>query len=114
MRIRLFGHHIPSSIAALTITEAALFYSSVYGAALARFHTDWGSAAPLSELRGALWPRALLFSVVMVICLLAFGLYSARQRARVSGIALRLGVALLTGFLVTAACFYLIPNLWIG
>lgn len=114
MRIRLFGHHIPSSIAALTVTEAALFYSSVYGAALARFHSDWGSASPLSELRGALWPRALLFSAVMVICLLAFGLYSARQRARVSGIALRLGVALATGFLVTAACFYLIPNLWIG
>lgn len=114
MRIRLFGQHIYLSIAVLTVTEAVLFYVSVYGAALARFHADLGSATALHDFRGALWPRALLFSLVMVICLLAFGLYSARQRARVTGIALRLGVALFTGFAATAVLFYLIPDLWIG
>ena len=47
-------------------------------------------------------------------CLLAFGLYSARQRARFAGIVLRLGVALGTGLAATSTIFYLIPNLWIG
>src|SRR6185437_11723928 len=68
----------------------------------------------LVDLQGALWPRALLFSAIMMVCFLAFGLYSLRQRARLAGIALRMTVALLVGFIITAALFYVVPVLWIG
>ncbi|MGH8318280.1 MAG: TIGR03013 family XrtA/PEP-CTERM system glycosyltransferase [Steroidobacteraceae bacterium] len=114
MRIRVFGQYVYLSIAILTVIEAVLFYGSVYGAVFARFHGDYGSIESLRDLRGALWPRALLFALIMVMCLLAFGLYSARQRARLAGIVLRLAVALATGLAATAALFYLIPDLWIG
>jgi sugar transferase (PEP-CTERM system associated) len=114
MRIRVFGQYVYLSIAILTVLEAVLFYGSVYGAALARFHADYGSITDLKDLHGALWTRALLFTIVMVTCLLAFGLYSARQRARFAGIVLRLAVALGTGLAATSALFYLIPDLWIG
>jgi sugar transferase (PEP-CTERM system associated) len=114
MRIRVFGQYVYLSIAILTVIEAVLFYGSVYGAVLARFHADYGSITSVTELHGALWPRALLFTVIMLTCLLAFGLYSARQRARLAGIVLRLAVALGTGLAVTAALFYLVPDLWIG
>ena len=49
-----------------------------------------------------LWPTALLFSLVMSVCLLAFGLYSARQRARVFGIVMRVLAAVIAGIAVTA------------
>src|SRR6185437_2035008 len=114
MRIRVFGQYVYLSIAILTIVEAIVFYGSVYGAVLARFDADRGSIARFKDLQGPLWTRALLFSIVMVTCLLAFGLYSARQRARFAGIVLRLGVALGTGLAATSALFYLIPDLWIG
>lgn len=114
MRIRVFGQYVYLSIAILTITEAVLFYGSVYGAAFARFYSRHGWHPNPNDLQGPLWPRALLFALIMVTCLLAFGLYSARQRAQFAGIVLRLAVALATGLAVTAALFYLIPDLWIG
>ena len=114
MRIRLLGQFIHASVAVLSVTEAAMFFAAVYAAVIARFGADLGSLGDQPDLRGALWPRALLFSAVMVTCFLAFGLYSPRQRARFGGIALRVAVALVTGFALTGALFYLIPALWVG
>lgn len=113
MRIRVLGHHVPVSIAVLSAVEALLFFAAVYGAVIARFGSD---LAPdnIGELPGALWPRALLFSSVMMVCFLAFGLYSLRQRARLAGLALRVAVALVAGFAITATLFYLVPGLWMG
>jgi sugar transferase (PEP-CTERM system associated) len=114
MRIRVFGQYVYLSIAILTVIEAVLMYGSVYGAAFARFHDDFGALWKWEALYGALWPRALLFTFIMVMSFLAFGLYSARQRAQFTGIVLRLAVALGTGLAATSALFYLVPYLWIG
>src|SRR6185312_12820905 len=76
--------------------------------------SDLGAFPDIKELHGALWPRALVFSTIMVLCLLAFGLYSARQRARFAGMVIRVAIALLAGFAVTGTLFYMIPALWIG
>ena len=72
--------------------------SAVYGAVMARFGASPLAVADLGELQGAVWPRALLFSAVMMLCFLAFGLYSLRQRARLAGMAARVAVALFVGF----------------
>lgn len=114
MRIRVLGHRVPVSIAVLSAIEAVVFFAAVYGAVLARFGNNLAPPEGFADLRGALWPRALLFSVVMMVCFLAFGLYSLRQRARLAGIALRVAVALGFGFVITAALFYIVPALWIG
>ncbi|HVS76742.1 MAG TPA: TIGR03013 family XrtA/PEP-CTERM system glycosyltransferase [Steroidobacteraceae bacterium] len=114
MRIRMLGHNVPVSMAVLSAIEAMVFFAAVYGAVMARFGVSPISVGDLPELRGALWPRALLFSVVMMICFLAFGLYSLRQRARLAGIALRVAIALAAGFVITATLFYLVPALWMG
>jgi len=114
MRIRVLGHRVPVSMAVLSAIEAVVFFGAVYGAVLARFGTDLTAPDSLVDLQGALWPRALLFSAIMMVCFLAFGLYSLRQRARLAGIALRMTVALLVGFIITAALFYVVPVLWIG
>ena len=111
MRIRVLGQYTHVSIVALAIAEAAICFFALIAAALARFRTDL-AAIEINE--GTLWPRALLFSCVMLISLLAFGLYSSRQRSRSSGIFLRIVMAVGAGLAVNAVFFYLIPNLAIG
>ena len=115
MRIRVFGHYVYASIAVLAVIEALVFFAAVYGAVLVRFHGSLGFlAVDAPGIDGALWPRALLFSGVTVLCLLAFGLYSSRQRARLLGLALRIILAVLMAFVIASALLYLIPKLWIG
>ncbi|HEX4049398.1 MAG TPA: TIGR03013 family XrtA/PEP-CTERM system glycosyltransferase [Steroidobacteraceae bacterium] len=111
MRFRLLGQQIALPMVALATIEVVVFYTSLLAAGRLRFG---GDLAQLERDRGPLWPRALLFSAAMAVCLLAFGLYSARQRARSGGIFVRVAIAVLAGIVITAACFYIIPDLWIG
>ena len=115
MRIRVFGHYVYASIAVLALIEALVFIGAVYAAVAVRFHGSLGFLRdPSPNMNGALWPRAVLFSAVTMLCLLAFGLYSSRQRARLLGMALRILLAVLMAFVAASALFFLIPNLWIG
>ena len=114
MRIRLFGHYVYFAVALLFAAEAIMFFAAVYAAVLVRFHGSFESIPDAPDLVGALWPRALLFSLIMLLSLLSFGLYSERQRARLTGIAARLILAVLMAFGVASALFYLVPYLWIG
>ena len=54
--------------------------------------------------------------LIVVVCLLAFGLYSARQRAQASGVLVRVVAALAVASCGIAAVFYLLPtlHLWRG
>jgi sugar transferase (PEP-CTERM system associated) len=111
MRIRLFGQYLPFSIAVLAVLEAGLFFLVLTGAGLVRFRLDLGA---LERWQGPLWPRAMLFSVMMFTSLLAFGLYSARQRARGTGLMVRVVAAVSAGVAATAVFFFVVPDLWIG
>jgi sugar transferase (PEP-CTERM system associated) len=112
MRLRLFGQFFHASIAALAAVEAAAFVGTLYLAYRIRFGT-WYPPAPESA-RDVLWPCAAVFSGTVVVSLLAFGLYSSRQRARIAGLSVRLIAATAVAAVVTAAAFYVVPSLWIG
>ncbi len=111
MRIRVLGQYIHGSLAVLAAIELAMLCCAMGVATLLRFR------APISvieSLNGPLWPRALLFGGVMAVCLFAFGLYSSRQRAPAFGIAVRLASSVAAGTGVTALCFYVLPDVWLG
>jgi sugar transferase (PEP-CTERM system associated) len=111
MRIRVLGQYLQGSLAILALAELAVLSFSMLAATLLRFRTG----LPEIEVRvGPLWSRILLYSTVMIACLFAFGLYSARQRAPAFGIAVRMGAAICAGTAVTAVCFYILPNVWLG
>jgi sugar transferase (PEP-CTERM system associated) len=112
MRIRLFGQYVHVSIAVLAAIEAALFFAAFMVACIIRFDVDLSTLA--DNLDSPLWPRALVFSGVIVVSLLSFGLYSARQRARAGGMALRVLVAVGAAVAVLSVFLYLVPHLWIG
>jgi FlaA1/EpsC-like NDP-sugar epimerase len=111
MRFRLLGEYVYVSIAVLAVVEFAVYFVAFILAAVVRFGAD---LPEFERLEGPLWPTALLFSLVMMVCLLAFGLYSARQRARVFGIAMRVLAAVIAGVAVTAIVCYIIPALRVG
>src|SRR5262245_2260297 len=89
MRIRLLGQYLQMTVGALALTEAVAFVAAFYGATMARFGLGLEQLPKLERGYGSLWPRAILFSLVMLLCFLAFGLYSARQRARFAGLLIR-------------------------
>ena len=111
MRIRLLGQSIPASIVSRAATEGLLLFCLLYGGAIVRLHAG---VASIERAHGPLWPRALLFAVVMFASQLAFGLHSTRQRARSAGILIRIVAAVGVGAAICAAAMFLIPNFWIG
>jgi sugar transferase (PEP-CTERM system associated) len=113
MRIRVLGQYLQMTVGALALTEAVVFAAAFYGAIMARFGLGIDGLTDIARGYGSLWPRAVLFSGVMVICLLAFGLYSARQRAQVVGLAIRAGAALAAAVSLMAAVLYILPGVWI-
>jgi sugar transferase (PEP-CTERM system associated) len=116
MRIRILGQHVPISIAVLAFAEAVIAFLAIYAAVLIRFEVPLSHLVQLQHEIGALWPRAGMFALIVVVCLMAFGLYSARQRAQLSGVLVRVGAALLVAVCAVAAVFYLLPSmhLWRG
>src|SRR5262249_54375065 len=113
MRIRVLGQYLQTTVGALALTEAVLFVVAFYGAIMARFGLWLDDLPTLERGYGSLWPRAVLFSAVMLICLLSFGLYSARQRAQVVGLFVRAIAALVAAVSLMAAALYILPGIWI-
>ena len=110
MRIRILGQYVHAPLVALASVEFVALGAALITAIALRF--DWQVVAQRYHT-GLLWREVLLFSLVMQVCLFAFGLYSSRQRAPAFGIAVRLVAAILTGTAVTAVVFYALPNLWL-
>ena len=111
MRIRLFGQYLHLSIALLTATEAVMFIAVFLAAALLAFGPD---LPPVHDNSTPLWPSAVVFGLVLVTSLLAFGLYSARQRARAGGLAVRIVMAVTSGAVAAAVVLLVVPDLWVG
>lgn len=111
MRVRLFGHHIPLSIAMLAVLEVTTVFCALIASRFLRLHFI---PHAIDDDEGSLWARGLLFASATFACTMAFGLYSARQRARTLGILIRVVASVGAGGAITAVGFYLIPHLWIG
>lgn len=109
MMIRFFRHYVPSSILLLLLLEAMIFAGSIYvGADLRAYAGHAGSV-------GMLWPRAIVFSAVMVTLMTVFGLYDNWEwEGGVRGMLLRFAAAATFGFILMALVFYLIPDFFLG
>jgi sugar transferase (PEP-CTERM system associated) len=116
MRVRILGQYVPSSLAMLALIEASLSFLALYAAVFIRFDVGVRTLPQLEQELGlgALWPRAVALSAIVMACLLAVGLYSSRQRVQLSGILARLLVALLASSCAMVALFYAVPSLRLG
>ena len=116
MRIRVLGQFVPVSIAVLALIEWFIAFIALYIAVSIRFEVPLSHLRQLEHEFGPLWPRSAVFASVVVVCLLAFGLYSGRQRAQIIGVFLRVVAALVVASGAMAAIYYLLPalHLWRG
>jgi len=106
--IRFFRLYLKVPIVLLALIEGALLFFAPYLAASLRFGSE---AATRATPSGLLWPTALLFATFGVVSLVAVGLYTLRQRAGRTGMALRVVAAVLNAVVLSAITFYLVPSL---
>jgi sugar transferase (PEP-CTERM system associated) len=105
MRIRVFGQYLHVSIATLVGLEGALLFAFFMGAVILDLSEPW------QVLVKKHWASGVLYSLVVAVSLLAFGLYSSRQRARASGIIVRIVASVGAGVLVMSLLYYVLPTM---
>lgn len=106
MRVRLLGLDWKCAVPSPMVLEAVIFAAAIYLGAMIRY---WDTLPVIEQDEGALWPRALVFTVAMTGAILALGLHNPTQRARASGILLRLAAAVALATAITSAVFYALP-----
>ncbi len=108
--IRLFSHYIPKSFFYLGVLELLMFVGAVFAAYVTRFRsTPW-------EM-GEFWPmvlKALVFALVLIVTMTAFGLYQKTIRASTYGILARILAAFAAAFALMGLLFYVLPGLFLG
>jgi sugar transferase (PEP-CTERM system associated) len=110
MRIPISGQPIRLPILLLAAIEAMASFASPYVAVWIRFSGHDAYTAT----HGPLWPRGICFAAVMLVSLIATGLYSERQRARAMGVLLRVMASAAASFATLALFFYIEPSLLMG
>jgi sugar transferase (PEP-CTERM system associated) len=110
--IRLFRHYLPLSLLLLVLAEAAILLSSMHVGVALRFITTHPEKVASV---GFLVPKALVFTVVMLGIMTAFGLYqrNTSEQGPWSDF-LRVTGAFLAGLVVMILVFYTFPGLYLG
>lgn len=107
--IRIFRHYINIHFIILGLLDFALLLISAYVGYLVRFQE-------VPDLNGGGWasflPSALFFALIMLMSMIAMGVYQARFKEGLVGAALRTSVSLfLLGGIVISATLYLVEEL---
>lgn len=114
MAIRIFRHYVPAPLLFLAVVEALVFFSSLYLAAAIRFGEAEVFLYRPSGEAVAVYPRAIVFSLVMMISLSALGLYRDDIRRDDRGYQARYVAGFVVGILAMTVIFYLIPQTFVG
>jgi sugar transferase (PEP-CTERM system associated) len=94
----------------LGLVEIAISYGSVYLAVYFRFKGDLQG----DETIQSLWLQAALYSGILLLSMIASGLYQARLREGIIGFLLRLVASYLLAIVALSFLFYFIPDLFFG
>jgi sugar transferase (PEP-CTERM system associated) len=112
---RIFRHYVPASFLLLGAAEALIFFLAFYAGVYLRFLGD--SAAVASNF-GALWPKGLIYTAIMITCMVAVGLYDRTSWSLEgrSAMLLRVLASFLLAIFPLSVMFYIAPVtlLWSG
>ena len=112
---RIFRHYVPASFLLLGAVELLTLFLAFHAGVYMRFA---GDSAAVADSFGVLWPKALVYTGIMALCMVAVGLYDRTAWSLEGRTAMLLRV--LAGFLLAifplSALFYLAPAtlLWRG
>jgi sugar transferase (PEP-CTERM system associated) len=109
--IRIFRHYVPRTLVLLGVSEAVILLLSVY----VGISFNLMEFNPTDKLLvGGVWPKALVYSLVMLMSLAGVGLYQRGLRDDFRGRVFRIGVAFLLGVLFLAALQAMNRQVFIG
>ena len=103
---RIFGHYIPKTLLLLGSTENLILLISVY------FSISIG--ASVSVIDTPIWPKALLFSVVMLLVMTAMGLYQHISEDDTALVFTRILLSFLLGVVLLTFIYKLVPEFFFG
>ena len=112
---RIFRHYVPKTIMMLMTVEIVIFFVSVYLGVILRFY-DWHSYQVYS-IEGSMqsiFPRALVFTMVMFGVMTTMGLYQRDYREGPKTTFVRIVGSFFIGLLLMALVFYMAPALILG
>jgi sugar transferase (PEP-CTERM system associated) len=106
IQARAINSWIRTPLLLMATVESLVLFSSLYVAAI----ITCGSVAECEQIMGAIVPRASLITALVLICLIAMGLYEFHQRLWYREAVLRVFVGLSAGFMAVAVVFYAFPG----
>ncbi len=106
---KLSRYYIPTEFVVLAIIEFVALLLSLYLAFVTRF---WGYGWQFDF--DEFMPKALVYAVVMQLCLLAFGVYQRQAGRFINMLVLRIASGLLLGMIPLGVSFYFIPQFFLG
>lgn len=107
--VRVLNHHVHASLTWLALTDVALFIGMFYAGQYCFFLLH----PQMAELREPLTQapvRAVVYSLLLLACLAAMGLYEPRMREGRTGILARTLGGFLAGAMLLGTVFYLLPD----
>jgi len=112
---RIFRHYIPAAFILLGLIETAVFLLSFHAAVYIRFASD---QVAIDEFIGPLWPKSMVFALVMIFSMIGMGLYDRTSwtwEGR-SAMLLRVLACFLFAIFPLSFIFYIAPQLsvWRG
>lgn len=110
--IRIFKHYVPVPLLLLALIETIVFFSSMYAGAYIRFFLNsyWEGL----QYIGPIYPRAILFTVIMLIVMTTLGMYKREVKEGDWGYYSRLMASFPIGFTVMTLFFYAVPGVYLG
>ena len=108
---KFFKMHLRVPFILLAVIEFCICVAAVYVAVYVRF-----DGKHFSEVNSISSPvmTSVLFGLVMPITMMAMGLYQSRFRGGILGVFLRSVVGFISGAMILALLYYLIPSLYLG
>ncbi len=94
----------------LGVMESIILIASVYAGVELRI----ALYGPGAESLGPLLLRGVVYALVVIVCMIAMGLYHARVKPRLLGIAVRLVAGFALSGVGLALLFYVFPGMYIG
>ncbi len=109
--LRFFKHYVRVPFLVLGLTEVAINVLSVVLGSYIRFGFSFDDTP--SDLL-SLELRALVFALIVLLSMVAMGLYQTAMREGIFGLLLRLIVSYFLSVMTLAFLFYVFPNLFLG
>ncbi len=111
--IKLFNHHISFPVALLILVEATICYLSLFAASTIRFYDLGGIQYAKNELL-SIQVSGFLVSVLVVLVMLAMGLYQAQRREVIWNVLNRITTAFIVASLALSIIFFMFPDMYFG